>query len=379
MGNDGGSIARRDDLVRTKAMPEKADRENVRKALWSLCRLSRQPLRQPIVSDSLGRLYNKDSVVQYLLNKVDKERRKSSEELEAAHIRGLKDVRELCLTRNRNYKPPSPTSISNEITSSPFLCPLTQKEMNGKYRFVYLVPCGCVFSESGLRAISSEVISATVPPAMPASSTDSKSSKEDEKQEPEAADARPCPQCGTVYRANSMAKGKEAEAGGDVVMLNPSDMEEKAMRAAMEVNRSKEAIRKKKSKAEASTTSESNGDGGNGTSEAEQESKRKRKAEKKAIKHAAAAALAAELASENHPESLGGGGKRLKVSDQPSMSSFAPGVSAARSVAAAQANAMAREKEKKPMSPAIASIYGHGKAKTQGDSWLTRGTFTRYA
>lgn len=41
MGNDGGSIAKRDDLVRTKAKAEKADERNRELARWALCALSK--------------------------------------------------------------------------------------------------------------------------------------------------------------------------------------------------------------------------------------------------------------------------------------------------------------------------------------------------
>jgi hypothetical protein len=41
MGNDGGSIPYRIDLVKTKAKEEKTDEKGLARALWLLCALSK--------------------------------------------------------------------------------------------------------------------------------------------------------------------------------------------------------------------------------------------------------------------------------------------------------------------------------------------------
>ncbi|VDP25584.1 unnamed protein product [Schistosoma margrebowiei] len=60
MGGDGGSIPRRDDLVKPKKKQEVAEREAANMALWKHCALTQDPLRQPVVSCLLGR-YQFDS------------------------------------------------------------------------------------------------------------------------------------------------------------------------------------------------------------------------------------------------------------------------------------------------------------------------------
>ncbi|EPQ27052.1 uncharacterized protein PFL1_05336 [Pseudozyma flocculosa PF-1] len=402
MGNDGGSIARRDELVRTKAVLEKADPETIRQALWSLCTLSRQPLRAPIVSDALGRLYNKDAVVHYLLHRGDRPKG-GIDDIAAGHIRGLKDVRELKLTKNPNFRPPSPTSTSSESNAAPFICPLTSKDMNGKYRFVYLQPCGCVMSESGLRAIASEVKS-----TRPSSSSSATTTTTTATTNGSDDTLRQCPLCGTDFRASNLAKGKEPEAGGQVVVINPSNGEEDAMRKAMEAARAKEAARKAATKAAGSANGGGHAADG-GEDAATREEKKRKKAEKKAAREAKIAALTAELA---HDGSGGGGdGKaaslrrsadglgdaerdgdndlddaltpsakraKLEESTRPTMSATAPGVSAAMRVAelTRQQNAAVKSRAQ-PVSAAIASLYGPGKdagGKPTKESWMNRST-----
>jgi len=88
-GNDGGSIARRDDLVRTKGGGEKHDQDALRSIAWTLCRLSKNPLRAPVLADVLGQMYNKDGILEFLLRKNTKVA--GEEELRVAgHVRGLR-------------------------------------------------------------------------------------------------------------------------------------------------------------------------------------------------------------------------------------------------------------------------------------------------
>jgi len=68
MGADGGSIPDRRDLVKTKGKQEKTDKELERER-FSLCALSKKQLAKPVVLDPLGKLYNKDAILEYLLDK----------------------------------------------------------------------------------------------------------------------------------------------------------------------------------------------------------------------------------------------------------------------------------------------------------------------
>ena len=71
-----------------------------------------------------------------------------------------------------------------------FVCPLTMKEMNGSQPFVYLWTCGCVFSQSGLRAV------AGTPPLR---EDVGKLEKDTSNAEKSGAELEMCPQCGAKY------------------------------------------------------------------------------------------------------------------------------------------------------------------------------------
>ena len=69
MGNDGGSIPDRRDLVRNKPKAEQADKANQTRARWFYCALSKRKLQEPIVSCALGKVYNKDAILEFLLDR----------------------------------------------------------------------------------------------------------------------------------------------------------------------------------------------------------------------------------------------------------------------------------------------------------------------
>ena len=85
--------------------------------------------------------------------------------------------------------------------------------MNGSQPFVYLAPCGCVFSQAGLKAVSG-----STPPSKSPSADAASDSKDG------ALDL--CPNCGAKYDRTS-----------DVLTLNPSPELEETMHAAMEAKR----------------------------------------------------------------------------------------------------------------------------------------------
>lgn len=216
MGNDGGSIPDRRDLVKTKAKAEQADKQNQILAKWFYCALSKKPLQDPVVSCELGKLYNKDAIVEYLLDKTvygDGARI-------CGHVKSLKDVTQLRLTHN-----PAPPVANSDKPQAAYVCPLTLKEMNGALPFVYLSTCGCVFSAAGLRAI-----------ATPAENTPPSGSNSP----PASKSTYSCPQCSKPYDRLT-----------DVRTLNPMPEEEAGMREVMEVRRAakKAASKGKKRKA----------------------------------------------------------------------------------------------------------------------------------
>ncbi|TFK48031.1 DUF602-domain-containing protein [Heliocybe sulcata] len=227
MGNDGGSIPDRRDLVRTKAKAEQADKANQTRARWFFCALSKRPLQEPIVSCALGRLYNKDALLEFLLDRTQY----GDGAAICGHIRSLKDVKPLKLTANPATAPK--TAAPDERPQ--FVCPLTFKEMNGAQPFVYLAPCGCVFSLSGLKSLG-----ASSPKEASGSGDEGKKDKVD------ADPLELCPQCGAKYSKSD-----------DIIPLNPSAEEESRLRLLMEKKRASEPQKKgKKRKAGAAEGSE---------------------------------------------------------------------------------------------------------------------------
>ncbi|XP_045524220.1 replication termination factor 2 [Pieris brassicae] len=146
MGCDGGTIPRRDELVRLKKKPEQKDKDAERSFKWRNCALSQQPLQEPIAACGLGRLYSKSSVLETLL---DKESKPES----ISHIKNLKDIRDLNLTKNPAYKQTEHTNGEVGDGSAPYICPISGLEMTGKFRFIFLWSCGCVLAERALKEV----------------------------------------------------------------------------------------------------------------------------------------------------------------------------------------------------------------------------------
>ncbi|KAG2053906.1 DUF602-domain-containing protein [Suillus hirtellus] len=294
MGNDGGSIPDRRDLVKSKKKAEQADKANQTRAVWFFCALSKRPLQEPIVSCALGKLYNKDAIIEHLLDKTAY----GDAAKICGHIRSLKDIKVLKLTQ---ISPPPPPDSSADVAK--FVCPLTFKEMNGGQPFVYIFTCGCVFSQSGLRTILG-------------ASPSNGNTATDEQLEV-------CPQCATKFSRSS-----------DIFMINPPLEEEERMYAAMELRRSLEPVKKSK----------------------------KRKAGADAV------------ADED--------GTKKKASPEGHSPSPAPGSNpkiSAASRSLAQSLAVEEAKRKAGMSDAVKSLYRDKNDAPRKETFMTMGTFTRYA
>ncbi|XP_006018250.1 protein RTF2 homolog [Alligator sinensis] len=155
MGCDGGTIPKRHELVKGPRKVEKVDKNAELVARWYYCALSQEKLTRPIVACELGRLYNKEAVIEFLLDKS------SDKVVEAAsHIRSIKNVTELNLTDNPAWngdKGNTKGDKYNDIQCACFICPVVGLEMNGKHRFCVLRNCGCVFSERALKEIKADV------------------------------------------------------------------------------------------------------------------------------------------------------------------------------------------------------------------------------
>lgn len=120
---------------------------------WRHCALTQERLREPIVMCGVGRLYSKQSVIEQLL---DKETEMPDS---CKHIKSLKDIRDLHLTPNPIYKDEDKTEGLLDTRSAPYICKLIGLEMSGKFRFIGLWSCGCVFSERALKEIGTNICS----------------------------------------------------------------------------------------------------------------------------------------------------------------------------------------------------------------------------
>lgn len=203
MGCDGGTIPKRHELVKGPKKVEKVDKNAEMAAKWKYCALSQEKLKRPIVSCELGRLYNKDAIIEYLL---DKSAERPNVEA-VTHIRGIKDIKELNLTDNPEWEGERRNTKGDryeDILCGMFICPVVGLEMNGKHRFCYLQTCGCVFSDRALKEVKTEI----------------------------------CHKCGDPFKNE------------DIVVLNGSKEEVEKLREKMEEKRAKAKAKKsKKSKA----------------------------------------------------------------------------------------------------------------------------------
>nr|XP_046239128.1 replication termination factor 2 [Scatophagus argus] len=215
MGCDGGTIPKRHELVKGPKKVEKVDKNAELVAKWKYCALSQEKLRRPIVACEMGRLYNKDAIIEYLLDKSAE--RPNAEAV--AHIRGIKDVKELNLTDNPEWEGEQRNTKGDRYEGhcGMFICPVVGLEMNGKHRFCYLQTCGCVFSDRAMKEVKTEI----------------------------------CHKCGDPFKDE------------DVIVLNGTKEEVEKLKEKMEERRTKAKIKKsKKSKAAeaVSTPSESKDD-----------------------------------------------------------------------------------------------------------------------
>ncbi|ODQ68273.1 DUF602-domain-containing protein [Nadsonia fulvescens var. elongata DSM 6958] len=153
MGNDGGSIPTRRELVKDSTLgPTTAQifEKNQMNAeyFWKTCLLSNKKLEEPLVSDYRGNIYNKTAIIEWLLEKktrgLGKEGQTTSEKFPKGamivqHINSMKDVVEVKLSRDKEGN---------------WICPLSYKEVDSMgVRFGYLVPCGHGFTDNAIRQL----------------------------------------------------------------------------------------------------------------------------------------------------------------------------------------------------------------------------------
>ncbi|KAM0276167.1 hypothetical protein ACHAQH_007019 [Verticillium albo-atrum] len=154
MGNDGGSIPKRRELVKNaaRALTVSELKANAHESLahaWSHDPLTSDPLElDAVVSDWRGRLYNYESTLHFLLPAADPAATPTDEAhataFAATGIRSLRDIVKLKFTR------------SGDKEKDVRVCPVSLKELGPATKSVYIVPCGHVFADVGMKQIQEE-------------------------------------------------------------------------------------------------------------------------------------------------------------------------------------------------------------------------------
>lgn len=210
MGNDGGSIPKRRELVKEAArQPTSAQlKETAAESLthaWTTCPLSSEPLDvQNTVADGRGILYNYESVLQCLLPSSAEDANSIPEAQEEAFrhtgITSARDVVRLRFALRRDDR-------GREVRA----CPVSLKELGAATKAVYLVPCGHVFAEAALRELT-ESASASASAAVSTVAADA-----------EDDDARRCPECSEPFEPTNV-----------IPVLPTSDAETAKLKARLE-------------------------------------------------------------------------------------------------------------------------------------------------
>lgn len=177
MGNDGGSIPTRRELVKEAAKDPsttqvKETQTEKLQYYWAHCALSQKPLSLPVVSDSTGNLYNKDAILEHLIgtNKNGPEDNVASNEQTSGTIRSLRDIVEVGFKVEEEDR-----GIATKSTELRLVCPVSGKTLGPGVKAVYLVPCGHAFAESAVKEMAGDQCLEVSPLILYASDTNSSS------------------------------------------------------------------------------------------------------------------------------------------------------------------------------------------------------------
>jgi len=158
MGNDGGSIPKRRELVKeaakapTATQIKEAQAESQEHA-WNHDPLTSKPLASPVVSDSLGTLYNKDSILEFLLAEEGSTEKVEGEKVLGGRVKALKDVVEVKFEVDDGEGGERKSVGRRER----WVCPVTRVEMGPQAKAVYVVPCGHAFAGSVAREVQDRI------------------------------------------------------------------------------------------------------------------------------------------------------------------------------------------------------------------------------
>lgn len=127
MGADGGSVAKRSEIVRSDSLvsgPTKMESRDLNQ--WTECAMSGEKLSDPVVSDWNGNLYNKTAILEYLLGEAPANSKPKTA------VSQIRDVVEL----------------QRDVKDGLWLDAVTRKELaleGMSEDFAYLAECGHIF------------------------------------------------------------------------------------------------------------------------------------------------------------------------------------------------------------------------------------------
>lgn len=171
MGNDGGSIPTRRELVKSAARAPtvsemKATALESLAHAWSHDPLTSEPLdMENLVSDWRGRLYNYEAILKSLMpsedgSNVDNSNQAPPTLVNAANgewqeltfaSTGIKSLRDVVKLTFKRYQP-----VGGKAKPV-WACPLSLKELGPNAKAVYLVPCGHVFSDVAIKTVQGDI------------------------------------------------------------------------------------------------------------------------------------------------------------------------------------------------------------------------------
>jgi len=140
MGGDGGTCP--GGRFTTKTKKRKLTGAEISQGLnrverWQQCAITSAKLRDPVVCDGLGNLYNKDDIFEKLL-----EKRMQGLDPPFHHIQRVKDLIHCNITFKTGKE-------------GMFICPFSRAEGDGNTRFVCVRKCGCIFSRKAMEQMNS--------------------------------------------------------------------------------------------------------------------------------------------------------------------------------------------------------------------------------
>jgi len=159
MGNDGGSIPTRRELVKEaaknpSAAQVKESQHEQQEYQWTTDPISRQPLEAPVVSDSSGKLYNKATILEYL---VEGTRKEEAERETNGAVKSLKDIVEVKFELDSDASlVPEDREEKSRSKKAVWKCPVTGDRLGPGSKAVYIVPCGHAFSGAAIKEVSGE-------------------------------------------------------------------------------------------------------------------------------------------------------------------------------------------------------------------------------